>query len=216
MVKLLITGYRHSGTSMLMSLLRAHPQVGWIEFEESYIEYDKPKEWILMLAKKRVPNLSENVWGEKIPWGRQDDKDAKRVIAFSKKWLKFFGKNARILHILRHPFDVASSGTPDDYREDDTIKNILNDIPLYVDFINKYSRCSTIVYEELVSKPEIYLSKIFHFLDINVTDKIISRVINTELKFGKINADRAYAHKKAGIDSGIDYDEIIKGIKNRL
>lgn len=201
---------------MLLSLIRAHPQVGWIEFEESYIEYDKPKEWILMMAKKKVPSLKEYVWGEKIPWGRENDKDAERVISFSKKWLKFFGTSARILHILRHPYDVASSGAPDDYKADKEIKNILNDIPLYTHFLNKYPRCSTVVYEELVSNPEVYLTKIFHFLEIKATKKIINKVINTELKFGKVNSDRAYAHKKVGIDSGIDYEKLIERVKNKL
>jgi hypothetical protein len=45
MSKILITGFRHSGTTMLMQLLRAHPQVGWIEDEESYIEFDKDRDW---------------------------------------------------------------------------------------------------------------------------------------------------------------------------
>ena len=43
MVKIFITGFRHSGTTMLHQLIKAHPQVGWIENEESFIEFDKPK-----------------------------------------------------------------------------------------------------------------------------------------------------------------------------
>jgi len=39
MVKIFITGFKHSGTTMLMQLVQAHPQVGGIENEASYIEY---------------------------------------------------------------------------------------------------------------------------------------------------------------------------------
>ena len=111
MTKILITGFKHSGTTLLMQLIRAHPQVGWIEFEKSYIEFDKPKDWIEMMARKRVKNLKRDVWGEKIPWGTRDnDRKAKRAIGFSTKWLRYFGKGARVLHIIRHPIGTASSG----------------------------------------------------------------------------------------------------------
>ena len=91
MVKIFVTGFRHSGTTMLMQLLRAHPQVGWIEMEESYIEFDRPKDWVLMHASRRVPNMKKYAWGEKIPWGnRNTDVDGKRAIGMIKKWLKFF------------------------------------------------------------------------------------------------------------------------------
>jgi hypothetical protein len=211
MVKILITGYKHSGTTMLMQLLRRHPQVGWIEMEESYIEHDKPKEWIIMMAKKRVPNLKEKAWGEKIPWGDRDvDKNAKRVITFSKRWLKYFGSGARIIHILRHPYDVSSSGLPDGNIPKNALKQIMNTVPKYIDFINNNSRAATVIYEELVSNPKKHLSHIFDFCNLKSTEKILNSVVNTKLKFGKINASRAYAFKNENIKSEINYNKIIK------
>jgi hypothetical protein len=216
MTKILITGFMHSGTTMLMSLLRAHPQVGWIEFEEGYIEFDKPKEWVLMMASKSVSDLSEKAWGDKIPWGnRKKDINAERPIEFTKKWMKYFGKKARVLHIIRHPIDVALSGggkTP----SEDTLKQIFSSIPKYIDFINNNSRIATIVYEDLVTEPKKYLSKIFDFLALKTNDKIVNKVINTELKFGKINSDRAFAYKRKGLKSTVDYNDFLKHIKERL
>jgi hypothetical protein len=217
MTKVLITGYKHSGTTMLMSLLRSHPQVGWIEFEESYIEFDKPKEWVILMAKKKVENLKEKAWGEKIPWGdRPGDTNAARAVRFSKKWLKYFGKDAKILHIVRHPYDVASSGRPDGNIGQDTLQSILNSLPHYIDFINNNLQIATIVYEDLVMDPKKHLEKIFHFLKLNTNDKIINKVVNTELKFGKINADRAYAFRKTGVKEKINYKKIIKSIKKKI
>lgn len=217
MTKILITGFRHSGTTMLMQLLRNHPQVGWIEMEESYIEFDKPKEWLIMMAKKRVPNLKKYAWGEKIPWGhRPEDTNAKRAINFSKKWLNRFGKQARILHIIRHPVDVASSGRPDGNPGKETLEQTLNTVPKYIKYINNNLYSATIVYEDLVLNPYKHLGNIFHFCGLISNKKVLNRVINSKLKFDRINADRAFAFKKKGIDSHIDYGKILKKIIIRL
>ena len=218
MNKILITGFKHSGTTLMQQLINSHPEVGWIESEEGYIEFDKPKEWVLMMAKKRVPNLKKYIWGEKIPWGnRDDDKNGKRVIGFSKKWLKFFGKDSRILHILRHPIDVASSGSLNGTPGKEALDLIFNSLPKYIDFINLDSRCATILYEDLVLKPEIYLSKIFKFLNLQNDEEVVENVMNTTLKFGRINPERAYVYRvKSNSNLEIDYDQFIKRLKNKL
>jgi len=215
MVKILITGFRHSGTTMLMSLVRAHPQVGWIEFEESYIDYDKPKNWILMQGRKKVPNMKKYAWGEKIPWGTRDtDVNGKRAIRITKKWLKFFGGKARVLHILRHPFDVAISGVGKIGKKD--WKYISTTVPIVIDYMNTRPKCATIVYEDLVIRPQIHLRNIFQFLNLDSDPKTVQKIIDTPLKFGKINADRAFAFRNKNINKDFDYDKLIERVKKRL
>jgi hypothetical protein len=216
MIKVLITGFRHSGTTMLHQLIKAHPQVGWIENEESYIEFNKPKEWILMFAKKSAGNLKKNVWGEKIPWGtRLTDIGGKRAISMINKWLKYFKRDARVIHILRHPLDVSLSGTGIEGIEK-TLRFINKSVPKVIDVINSNKRCSTIVYEDLVENPVVHLHNIFDFLQIMSDLHTISQVINTPLKFGKINTDRVFAHKKLNLDIKVDYNKLIDSLKNRL
>lgn len=213
MTKILITGFRHSGTTMLMQLLRSHPQVGWIEDEESYIEFDKPKEWVIMLAKKKVPDLKKFAWGEKIPWAvRDNDLNAERAIGMAKKWLRYF-KDGRVIHILRHPADVCSSGTNGVIRKKD-IKFYMTAVPKMIEFINSNKRCRTIVYESLLTNPELHLLNLFKFLNLKNDKKVISKVINTPLKFGKINTDRAFAYKKRGIQFDFDYNKLLEKIEN--
>lgn len=217
MVKVLIIGFRHSGTTMLMQLLRAHPQVGWIEFEESYIEFDKPKEWVLMMARKKVPDLKKFAWGEKIPWAlRENDIEGQRAIKFSKKWLKYFKKDGRVLHILRHPIDVALSGHSGNNVGKEELKYMNRSLPKVIDFINSNKRCATILYEDLVINPEIYLPKIFDFLNLNSAKKIVNNVINTPLKFGRINSSRAFAYKNKDVNIKLNYKKIIKSLKHKL
>ena len=218
MTKILITGFQHSGTTLLAQLINSHPEVGWIEFEEGYIEFDKPKEWIVMMAKKRVPNLKKYAWGEKIPWGnRNNDKNGKRVIEFSKKWLKFFGKDARILHILRHPIDVAASGSLNNSPGREALHLIFKSLPKYIDFINTDRRCATIVYENLLLNPELHLLKIFKFLNLRDDKEALKNVMNTTLKFGRINPERAYAYRvKSNSNLEIDYDQFTERLEYRL
>ena len=219
MTKIFITGFKNSGTTLLMQLIRGHPQVGWIEFEEGYIEFDKSKDWVLMMAKKKVPNLKKYAWGEKLPWGtRENDKKGKRAISFSKKWLKFFGKEARILHILRHPCDVAlSGGRQDNIPGKDALEFMFSSLPKYIDFVNSDKRCATILYEDLVLEPALYLFKIFKFLNLKDDNKTVNKVMNTELKFGKINPDRAYAHLvNSSSNLEVDYTKFIERLESRI
>lgn len=220
-MKIFITGFRHSGTTMTHQLIKAHPDVGWIENELNYIEYDKPKKWVLMMAKKRVSELKKYSWGEKIPWGsRETDRDGSLTINTSKKWLKFFGKEARVLQILRHPLDISLSSYPLDVKRKKVAKDqldfALSSIPKVIDFMNKDKRCAVVVYEGLVMYPEQSLKKIFEFLNLRVNKKIIRNVMNTELKFGKINSDRAFAYRKLNLDIKLDYDKLIGRIKNKI
>jgi hypothetical protein len=220
-MKIFITGFRHSGTSMLMQLIRAHPQVGWIEDEEGYIEYDKTKLWLNEMASKKVSNLGKFSWGEKLPWGtRAQDKGGKRIIRDIRKWLSFFGKKARVIQILRHPFDVSLSSYPLDITRseiaEDQYSFYMSSVPKVIDFINKDRRCGVTVYEGLVMYPKESLKNIFDFLKLKSDEKTIKRVMNTDLKFGKINPERAFAHRKLNLKRKFDYDKLIWRIKNKI
>ena len=206
---------------MVHQLIKAHPQVGWIENEEGYIEYDKPKEWLLMMAKKSVPDLKRYSWGEKLPWGtREEDKDGKRIIKDSRRWLKIFGNQARVLQVLRHPIDVSLSSYPLDIQRttvaEDQLKFSLNSIPKVINFINKDSRCGVIIFEELVMNPRQKLADLFQFLNLASSEKIIEKVMKTNLKFGKINPHRAFVYRRLNIDIEVDYDILTRRIKNKI
>lgn len=215
MIKILITGFRHSGTTMLMQLLKAHPQIGWIEFEEGFIEFGKTKSWVLMHASKKVPNMKKYAWGEKIPWGtRNEDVDGKRAINMTKRWLKFFRGKARVIQIVRHPFDVAMSGSGKIGKKD--WKFITTTVPKVIDYMNTRPKCGIIVYEDLVIRPRAHLINIFKFLGLKSDFKTVDKIINTPLKFGKINSDRAFAYKKKKVNKEFDYNKLLERIKNRL
>jgi hypothetical protein len=220
MTKMLVTGFFHSGTTLTKLLIQAHPQVARIFEEESYIEFDKPKEWMMKIISYKIPDIEKYSWGEKIPWGlRPSDVDAKRAIGFSKKWLKYFGNDARIINVLRNPIDTVLSGANHDdikkeYRK--LLQFLLKSVPLYIQLINSDPRCSTLLYEELVINPKETLGRLCDFLKLKFNDKIYETMIGTSLKFDKINTSRAYANKNKSFYSMVEYEELIRSLKNRI
>ena len=218
MNKVLITGFKHSGTTLLHQLIAAHPQVGHIENEKNLITYDKPTEWVLLFAGKYVKNLKKNMWGEKIPYGKTIEDDENKAIEMITKWLDYFKDEARVIHIIRHPIDVVLSGTlhRKNYRQDD-LDFILRSVLKVINYTNPINKCATLVYEDLVSNPSYYLLNIFSFLGLNTDHETIKKVVDSpELKFNKINSDRAFAFKKKGLDDPIDYEKIKINIKYKL
>lgn len=221
MVKVLITGFKHSGTTLLSNLLMSHPQVGWIEFEKALIEYDKPPQWILDQAKNSGVNLKNQVWGDKLPWGiRENDWKAKRSIAFTKKWIKYFKKDARVLHIIRHPIDVSLSRYPlpktqhNEIIDKKMMEYYINSVPYYLNYIKDNKYIATVVYEELLEWPKSVLCNVFDFLGIDHNPKLTDKIIREN----KINKDRAYAYKAKGVDykKVLAYDKLLEMIGRKL
>jgi hypothetical protein len=218
MVRVLITGFKHSGTTLLHQLLNAHPDVDRIENEAGYIELKNAKEWVLSQASNK-----HFVWGDKLPWStRKNDLKAQRAIAFSKKWLRIFQKKGRVLHLVRHPVDVSLSRYPLMLEQNltldkNTYRYATTSVPIFIDHVNNSLKMKTIVYEELVVDPELHLKNILAFLNLKNNPKLIKKIIESKtLRYGKINPDRAYAFKQKGITSDYDYNKLIERITNRL
>ena len=212
-MKILIIGFQHSGTTMLRNLINAHSDVSVIYNENRYIELDKSRHWIMGMIEPEVyPDGKKMSWGEKIPWV---DGEGDRVIKLSRKWFSFFGKKSRIIHIIRHPIDVALSINKSDV--DSTVKLWEQSIPKVIDFLDSDDRCATILFEDLLDWPFGMLDNMFQFLKLKRDPKRIHDVMNTELKFGKINSDRAYAFKNLeNFNKTYDYIKMIGRIKTLI
>lgn len=212
MVKLLITGFKHSGTTMMMQLLNAHPQVARIENEKGFIQYDHSKQWIRSMASINCPDPKKYVCGDKLPWEtRPEDFKAERAINFSNKWLKVFGNDARIICMLRHPLDTSLSRYP--FQSNDSLKKdekmyeyFTKSVPIYLSWLNSKDKCAIVVYEELLKNPIIFLQRIFKFLKIQNNRKIINKI----LEKWPIDESRAYSFIRKGIYDSYDYERLIE------
>lgn len=213
MNRILIIGFQHSGTTILSSLVQNHPQVSSIFNEHRYIEVCKTKRDILRFVSNYAP--LDTVWGDKIPWmdGKGD-----RIINLSKRWFKFFGKKARVVHILRHPLDVALSIDP--LSPQTQLPLILKSMPKVIEFINTDERATTILYEDLLMSSIKTLSYLYSFCGLSTKEKIINRIMNIDFKFGKIDSSkgqsRVFAYKNKDISIEVDYNKLINMRKENV
>ncbi len=143
--------------------------------------------------------------------------------AYSKRWVAAFGKEARIIHIVRHPLDIAISNVKMKKSKAKSVPKLAkilqrvypNIFEAMRDRPDVLKKMMIISFETLVTKPDESLMRIFKFCGLRTDDDIIKRIAGSKKKqlryFDGINSDRAFAYKKEDYDdSDIDYDSVRK------
>jgi hypothetical protein len=188
-----------------MTLFDKHPQVDKIYFEKDIINVAPTKEWL----EKYVRDRFTQSWGDKLPWYAQD---ADYMISSCYKWIKYFRPNARIIHIIRHPIDVALSNTLRDTNPKRVKKQLdkyTATVPQIINFINPRKMCVNVLFEDLVYHTEEILGRLYSFCDLDNDKKIIKEVMQKPI--GGIKIEKAFAYRKMGVDFDIPhftYEEI--------
>lgn len=221
--RILIIGFQRGGTTLTRRIFHFHPDVLGILHEDrvlnkttnvsKYIDKIRAKEW-----NDLEPNRDLNgwVWGEKVPWSSNTGSD---IISYANRWLRLFGKNARIVHVLRHPVDVGLSNAKRGWLPlDSGIKGVMQSTPRVINALNG-PNYKGVVFEDLLKYPEDTLSDLFRFCNIDNSDLVISNIIKPSTKkfryFDGIDASRAFAYKKKkNLSCEIpDYNKLTRLIK---
>lgn len=218
-MKILVVGYQRSGTTLLRRLIGLHPDVSAMIHEKKVLRHGKDKKSVLKYVKRISKSCKENNnWGEKVPFYGNAS-----ILSYCKKWINIFGDEARVVHIVRHPVDVAISNVKmkkSPARSVDKAVNLYNKV--YPKILKKIEetdefRKKTIVvsFETLVTNPKEVLTDIFAFCKLRNDEKIIE-VISSAKKdslryFDGINSDRAFSYKKSEHkDIKVNYDNVRK------
>ena len=85
-------------------------------------KFKEKKELINFLYNSDIDPDIDN-WGEKVPYFPSARKYP--IVKYCKEWNSFFGEKARILHIVRNPYDVALSNVKK-FKTINTIEKPLN------------------------------------------------------------------------------------------
>jgi hypothetical protein len=197
-MNILVVGFQRSGTTLLRRLLQLHPQVRRIYHENFLLKICKDKQTLIQFVENRGIDVTKDNWGEKVPYFPSARKFP--IIKYCEKWNKFFNSKSRILHIIRHPYDVAVSNV----NKFKYIKNLEQPIrtykgivPVATKKIMKMNNTYTFKYEDLLINPDDMLFKIYKHCglkpDINFRKKM--RTIKNR-KYQKIDPSRAFAYKK--------------------
>lgn len=225
-MQILLIGNSRSGTTLLRKLISLHPQVHCMLHETWLLHMLKGQNigrimWDIQGIPTRFTFDLNESWGEKIltdypciDYGVVD------AVDYCLLWREYFKRNVVIL-IVRHPIDVIFSMAK---KRGTTIQNAL---AIYKCSIKKclelrgISNVITIHFEDLVLNPVATLTYLFDKIDISSgferSTKIIQKA-TSELSFGCINKNRAYANRKeykATLDSFTD-SKVIKETMGEL
>jgi hypothetical protein len=191
-------------------LIQLHPQVSRIYHENFLLKRCNNKKDLLQFVSNRGIDINSN-WGEKVPYFPSARKYP--IIKYCQTWNEYFGKNSRILHIVRHPYDVALSNV----KKFKNINSVDKPIKLYRGIMSKtiveignMESTYTFKYEDLLLHPDEMLFTIYEYCglkpDINFR-KLMKKIANP--RYQSIDPSRAFAYKQKQIKWKYNIKEVI-------
>ncbi len=221
--KILVIGYQRSGTTLLRRLLNAHPSV-YTMFHETWM---LNKDNVRLDPKNGGLGVSEPA-GEKIVYLKRN---TNAVLEYIATWRSCFHENNRIIHIVRHPLDVALSNMKLKWAKniDSALQNYFSSLIVMLKTKDTY----IIKYEDLVLTPIQELIKLYNFCELSNGFKLINVVLengfaNLEV-YGhspKLNRSRVFAYRSldkkiknltpTGIKAGIGANRILNELPGTM
>ena len=185
--------------------------------EKKLLRHGKDKQKVLEYVNRFSKKCKiDNNWGEKVPFYGNVS-----ILSYCNKWIDIFGDEARIVHIIRHPVDVAISNVK---MARSPARSVEKAIDLYEKVYPKILKATedtdilrkkTIVisFECLVTNPKEVMTEVFAFCKLRNDKKIIETISSAKRDalryFDGINSDRAYSYKKSKYKNiKVDYDKV--------
>ena len=245
-MKIFITGLQRSGTTLLRDIISKHPDVKHMFHEQGILRYslqelyssselldffptaEKGKDGPLTQSMVEIDfRLQEDNWGEKIPYYQLDinkNEFKTSIIEYCSRWKRYFENESRIVHIVRHPFDVATSNKNSGYTPNFLIpfRTWASNVPQVLDSLNSGNMdVFTVKYEDILCDPARFLDQIFSYCSLDSSPELVQELIKGGeiYKFDKIEKERAFNYKskpnfntKMLVDSSPDIAETISRI----
>ena len=195
---ILIGGCARSGTTLLQSILSAHPKI--FTFPDEIAAFSR---WELNDFGKKVPIRVDKLYREalrnKIPeYVTRWCSKAPSNIRYISEIMQYFNNRVKFIHIIRDPRDVVLSKHP---KKEDRYwvspERWLKDVRRGLAY-KDHPNVLTIKYEDLIEQPDKTIDKICWFIDENECEKLHNWREHTKIKrsqalFGKIKP----LHKKS-------------------
>ncbi len=165
---IIIGGCARSGTSLLLSILSAHPAIHAIPVEtDAFTEWDNKGNPIRidrlyreLLFHSIKPSSSR--WCEKRPYN----------VRYIPELLKFYKEQVKFIHIIRDPRSVCTSvhpSKPKQYWVD--LDRYIHDVSLGLAY-EGHPAVYTIKYEELIADTETEITKLCKFVNEPLVDSM--------------------------------------------
>ena len=210
-MKILIIGFQRSGTTLMRRIMQEHPDVRKIYHEHFLLRQYKTKDALMKaLAGRNIDPINDN-WGEKCPYYPNIRQIP--LLKYCGTWNKYFGNESRILHIVRHPVDVAFSvlNKRKNGSIDGPLKMYSQRMPNNIPNIDNMSNVMTFKYENVLINPDDILPKIFEFCGLRKNIKFRKYLKKLENpKYQTLDPSRAFAYKKKNVKIKQDLTEVIR------
>lgn len=178
---IILGGCPRSGTTLLLSILSAHPDIHAIPKETGVFRYSRKAR--LLLEIKFNLNYFFGAFFRNIKSGskRWCEKTPGNVLYF-KKLLKIFNNRVKMIHIIRDGRDVILSKHPTDK------SRYWVEPEVWVDYVTKglkfrdHPNVLTIKYEDLILSNKQVILEICQFLKLSPSEKILNWYENTHVR----------------------------------
>lgn len=220
--RILIVGFPRSGTTLTRSIVLNHPQVGTILFEK----------WVLNKCNnlkdvyKKFPFFENNrPCGAKVIYAKRVigkvGTSTQTIVDYCKKWNEFFGRDSKIVQIVRHPYDSLNSlvlskrRTPLGPIFGSVYREYLDYIPQYTLGIAELPNTYTFKYEDLLLNHEKTLKEICDHCGLD-TDYKYQKKILEEKAFNHRKNKKLLFEFDEKLESVVDAFNQLDGVKYEL
>lgn len=211
-MNILIVGFQRSGTTLLRRLLELHPEVKRMLHEVFLLKRYDNKHSLLTYIKNLGIDTNKDNWGEKVPYFPSARKVP--ILRYCEKWNEYFQQQSKILHIVRHPFDVALSNEKK-FKHitsvDTPIKIYKSIVPVVLEKTSHMLQMFTFKYEDLLLDSEKILFEVYKHCGLtpNIDFKSLMERIENK-KYQKFDKERAFAYKKQKLVSSYDLKDTME------
>jgi len=211
-MNILITGMQRSGTTLLRRIFQVHPEVRHMFHESFFLTKFNSSRALRNHINSRKINSKKDIWGEKCPYYPNIRKI--KIEDYCKKAHQWYPKKFRVVHVVRHPLDIANSNV----KKFDYIKSIdkplnmyKNIIPRIIPALDKLPYVIQIKFENLVMNPEDVVPQIYEFCNLNPDVDFTKHLAKLENPvYRKIRSDRAFDFRKSEQKLKVSFDEVFK------